>query len=80
MRHMKKIRQVVSGSRVKKDVMLYRGSYMSAHVLLLNVLNNVLKRDKMLGKPHIFCNKLNRFDNIGTGMKDSSYPMTLKLL
>ena len=30
----------------------YRGSYMSAHVLL-NLLNSLRKRDKMLGKPRI---------------------------
>ena len=37
-----------------KDVMeaLYRGSYMSAHVLL-NLLNESRKRDKMRGLPSI---------------------------
>ena len=32
---------------------LYRGSYMSAHVLL-NLLNELGKRDKMRGLPSIF--------------------------
>ena len=32
---------------------LYRGSYMSAHVLL-NLLNKLGKRDKMRGLPSIF--------------------------
>ena len=38
----------------------YRGSYMSAHVLL-NLLNKLGKSDKMQGLPSIlslFCNKL----------------------
>ena len=38
---------------------------MSAHVLL-NLLNELGKRDKMLGKPCIlslFCNKFNKFNN-----------------
>ena len=43
---------------------------MSAHVLL-NLLNLLRKRDKMLGKPRIlsfFCNKLNKFNNTRTRM------------
>ena len=42
-----------------------RGSYMSAHVLL-HLLNELRKRDKMLGKPRIlslFRNELNKFNN-----------------
>ena len=44
---------------------LYRGSYISAHVLL-NSLNELGKRDKMRGLPSIlslFRNELNKFNN-----------------
>ena len=44
---------------------IYRGSYMSAHVLL-NLLNKLGKRDKMRGLPSIlslFRNKFNEFSN-----------------
>ena len=40
---------------------VYRGSHMSAHVLL-NLLNELGKRDKMRGLPSIlslFCNEFN---------------------
>ena len=43
----------------------HRGSYMSAHVLL-NLLNELGKRDKMQGLPSIlslFCNEFNKFNN-----------------
>ena len=42
-----------------------RGSYMYAHVLL-NLLNELRKRDKMQGSPSIlslFRNKFNKFNN-----------------
>ena len=45
---------------------LYRGSYMSAHVLL-NLLNELGKRDKMRGLPSIlslFRNEFYKFNNI----------------
>ena len=51
---------------------------MSAHVLL-NLLNEFRKRDKMQGLPSIlspFCNKLNKFNNTGAQMLDSVYHMT----
>ena len=54
---------------------------MSAHVLL-NLLNNLRKRDKMRGIPRIlslFYNKFNKFNNTGAQMLDSIYYMTLKL-
>ena len=44
---------------------IYRGSYMSAHVLL-NLLNELGKRDKMRGLPSIlslFRNEFNKFNN-----------------
>ena len=44
---------------------------MSAHVLL-NLLNELGKRDKMLG----FCNELNKFNNTIAQMLDSIYQMT----
>ena len=54
---------------------------MSAHVLL-NLLNELWKRDKMRGLPSIlsrFRNKFNKFNNTGARMLDSVYHMTLKL-
>ena len=53
---------------------------MSTHVLL-NLLNELRKRDRMQGLPSIlslFRNEFNKFNN--TGMLDSFYHMTLKLL
>ena len=61
---------------------LNRGSYMKAHVLL-NVLNELRKRDKMQDLSSIlthFCNEFNKFNNTGARMLDSLYHMTLKLL
>ena len=43
---------------------LHRGSYINAHVLL-NLSNELGKRDKMLGLPCIlslFCNEFNKFN------------------
>ena len=51
---------------------------MSAPVLL-NLLNSLRKRDKMLGKPRIlslFPNLFNKFNNTGARMLDSIYHMT----
>ena len=55
---------------------------MSAHVLL-NLLNELGKRDKMRGLPSIlsfFCNEFNKIKNTGAQMLDSIYHMTLRLL
>ena len=55
---------------------------MSAHVLL-NLLNELGKRDKMRGLQSIlslFHNDFNKFNNTGAQMLDSIYHMTLKLL
>ena len=55
---------------------------MSAHVLL-KLLNELGKSDKMRGLPSIsslFCNKFNKFNNIRARMLDSIYHMTLRLL
>ena len=55
---------------------------MSAHVLL-NLLNELRKRDKMRGLPSIlslFRNKFNKFNNTRAPMLDSIYHMTLRLL
>ena len=52
---------------------LNRGSYMSAHVLL-DLLNELGKRDKMRGLPSIlsrFRNELNKFNNTRARMLDS---------
>ena len=51
---------------------------MSAH-LLLNLLNELGKRDKMRGLPSIFShfrNEFNKFNNTGERMLDSIYHMT----
>ena len=53
---------------------------MSAHVLL-NLLNELGKRDKMRGLPSIlslFRNKFNKFDNTRARMLDSIYYMALR--
>ena len=58
------------------------GSYMSAHVLL-NLLNELGKRDKMRGLPRIlslFRNEFNKFNNTRAQMLDSIYHMTLRSL
>ena len=58
-----------------------RGPYMSSHVLL-NLLNELGKRDKMRGLPSIlslFRNEFNKFNNTGAWMVDSIYHMILKL-
>ena len=55
---------------------------MSAH-FLMNLLNKLRKRDKMLSLPSIlslFGNELNKLNNTGARMLDSIYHMTLKLL
>ena len=55
---------------------------MSAHVLL-NLSNELGKRDKMRGLPSIllfFAKAFNKFNNTGARMLDYIYHMTLKLL
>ena len=55
---------------------------MSVHVLL-NLLNELGKRDKMRGLPSIlslFRNEFNKFNNTGARMLDFIYHMTLKIL
>ena len=55
---------------------------MSAHVLL-NLLNELGKSDKMRGLPSIlllFRNEFNKFNNTGARMLDSIYHMTLELI
>ena len=54
---------------------------MSAHVLL-KLLNELGKRDKMRGLPSIlslFCNEFNKFNKTRARMLDSIYHMTLRL-
>ena len=55
---------------------------MSAHVLL-NLLNELGKRDKMRGLPSIlslFRNEFNKFNNTRAPMLDSIYHMILEYL
>ena len=57
---------------------MHRGSYISAHVLLI-LFNELGKRDKMRGLPRIlslFRNKFNKFNNIRARMSDSIYHMS----
>ena len=66
-----------SCSRAKPYI--YR--YMSAHVLVI-LLNELGKRDKMRGLSSIlslFRNEFDKFKNTGARMLDSIYHMTLKL-
>ena len=59
-----------------------RGSYMSAHVLLI-LLNESGKRDKMRGLQSILClfrNEFNKYNNTRARMLDSIYHMSLRLL
>ena len=55
---------------------------MSAHVLL-NLLNELGKRDKMRGLPstlYLFRNECNKSNNTKAGMLDSIYHMISKLI
>ena len=54
-----------------------------SHHVLLNLLNELRKRDKMRGLSSIlslFSNLFNKFNNTGARTLDSTYPMTLKIL
>ena len=51
-------------------------------LVLLNLLNDLGKRDKMRGLPSIlslFCNEFNKFNKTRARMLDSIYHMTLRL-
>ena len=59
-----------------------RGSYIIAHVLL-NLLNELWKRDKKRGLSRIlalFRDEFNKFNKTKARMLDSIYHMTLRLL
>ena len=67
---------------VEKVRKLNRGYYLSAHVLL-NILNELGKRDKMRGLQSIlslFRKEFNKFNKTRVRMLDSIYHMALKLL
>ena len=54
---------------------------MSAHVLL-NLLNELMRSDNMIGLPHIlefFHNEFDKFNNTRAQMLDSIYHITLRL-
>ena len=64
------------------SLILYRGSYRSAHVLL-NLLNKLRKSHKMRSLPSIlslFRNAFNKFNDTRARMLDSIYQMTLRIL
>ena len=70
---------VITNTNYTNKPRIHRGSYMSAHVLL-NLLNELGKRDKMLGLPSIlslFRNEFNKFNNTRARILDSIYHMTL---
>ena len=59
-------------------LLLHRGSYMSAHVLL-NLLNELGKKIRCEAMPSIllvFPNEFNKFNNTGARMHDSICHMT----
>ena len=61
---------------------IHGGTYLSAHVLL-NLSNELGKRDKMRGLSSILSlirNKFNKFNNTGARILDSIYHMTFILL
>ena len=62
---------------INEDCYIYKGSYMSAHVLL-NFLNELGKRDKMRGLPSILSlfREFNKFNKTRARMLDSIYHMT----
>ena len=65
MKHMKAGFQSMSFNPTRNISSLHRGSYMSAHVLL-NLLNELGKRDKKRGLPSIlslFRKEFNKFNN-----------------
>ena len=67
----------LSFSKIVLKMDLYRGPYMSAHGLL-NLLNELGKRDKMRGLPSnlsLFRNEFNKFINTRAQMLDSIYHM-----
>ena len=69
-------------SEIDRQQIISRGSNMSAHVLL-NLLNELGKRDKMQGLPSIlslFRNEFNKFNNTRAWMLDSIYHMTLRFI
>ena len=71
-----------SNEYIKGSQVINRGSYISAHVLL-NLLNELRKRDKMRGLPSIlslFRNKFNKLNNTRARILDSIYHLTLRLL
>ena len=63
---------------LNSDHDIYRVSYMSA-LVLLNLLNELKKRDKMRGLPSIlslFSNEFIKYNNTGAPLLDSIYRMT----
>ena len=74
----KSILETLQTGKAYLVLIIYRGSYMSAHVLL-NLLNELGKRDKMRGLPSIlflFRNEFNKFNNTRARMLDSIHHMT----
>ena len=71
----------VSPSLLFSSINFNRGSYMSAHVLL-NLLNELGKSDKMRGLPSIlslFRKEFKKFNNTKAQMLDSIYHYDIKI-
>ena len=78
----KQVQEKQLKTSIDNEYILYRGSYMRANVLL-NLLNELGKRDKMRGLSSILSllrNKFNKFNNTRTRMLDSIYHMKSRLL
>ena len=74
---------LITYTNIRRVVMtIQRGSCMSAHVLL-TLLNELSKRDKLQGLPSVlslFHTEFNKFNNTGARMLDSIYHITVKIL
>ena len=68
-----------NGALIGAVCLIHRGSYNSAYHVLLNLLNELGKRDKMLGLPSIlslFRNEFNKLNNTRVRMIYSVYHIT----
>ena len=77
-----KVEKVKAKNKENVDILEKEDLTYVAHVLL-NLLNELGKSDKMGGLPSIlllFPNEFNKFNNSGAQMLDSIYHMTLKLI
>ena len=77
-RRCNKVEKICKMDKKKSKFKVKGGSFMSAHVLL-NLLNELKKRDKMRGMPSIlspFRKEFNKFNDTGARMLNSIYHLT----